>query len=167
MRECLSHQSGQSAGVGLIEVLVTLLVIAIGVLGMAGLHSRSLQYQQAAYIQSQATFLASDMLDRIQANRAQARTSNLYQVGLNQSVYSQCLQKDYPDSCETGGCTPEQLAVYDVLQWKFQLTCQLPGSQGSVSYSDSSDGRVYIITLSFPTGSKGVPVSDVVLRSVL
>ncbi|WP_257286032.1 type IV pilus modification protein PilV, partial [Endozoicomonas sp. SESOKO1] len=63
----------KNRGVGLIEVLISLLVITIGILGMAGVHSSSLQYNQSAYVQSQATFLATDMLDRIQANSTLAR----------------------------------------------------------------------------------------------
>ncbi|MFK0571728.1 type IV pilus modification protein PilV [Endozoicomonas sp.] len=154
-------------GVGLIEVLVSLLIIAIGILGMAGVHSRSLQYNQSSYVQSQAAFLATDMLDRIQANSALAKTGSNYQVGLDDSEFSQCVQSDYPNACETGNCTPSELAGYDILQWKFQLACQIPGSQGAVSFQDSGDARTFIIRLSFPELGDRVPVSDIVLRGVL
>lgn len=157
----------KNRGVGLIEVLISLLVITIGILGMAGVHSSSLQYNQSSYVQSQATFLATDMLDRIQANNSLAKSGTSYQVGLNDLEYSQCIESSYPNSCEAGSCTPQEMAAYDVLQWKFQLACQLPGSQGSISFLDSGNVRTYIIRLSFPDMGDRVPLNDVVLRGVL
>lgn len=159
--------SGKQAGTGLVEVLVSLLVIAVGILGMAGVHSRTLQYNLSSYVQSQATFLASDMLDRIEVNRALAKSGNSYQVGLTEQQFSQCRQSDYPGGCESGSCDPQALAAYDILQWKFQLACQLPGSQGSITYQDSGDARIYTIRLSFPSVGNRVPLGDVVLRGVL
>lgn|GEM_PF-5417406 len=155
------------AGSGLVEVLVSLLVIAIGILGMAGVHSQTLQYNQSSYVQSQATFLASDMLDRIEANRALAKSGGNYQVGLTEQQFSQCRQSDYPNGCEAGSCDPRALAAYDILQWKFQLACQLPGSQGSIAFQDSSDTRIYTIRLSFPSVGNRAPLGDVVLRGML
>ncbi|WP_066016222.1 type IV pilus modification protein PilV [Endozoicomonas atrinae] len=157
----------KNRGVGLVEVLISLLVITIGILGMAGVHSSSLQYNQSSYVQSQATFLATDMLDRIQANNSLARSGTNYQVGLNDLEYSQCIESGYPNNCETGSCSPQEMAAYDILQWKFQLTCQLPGSKGSITYLDSNGVRTYIIRLSFPDMGNRVPLSDVVLRGIL
>ncbi|MGO0308623.1 type IV pilus modification protein PilV [Endozoicomonas acroporae] len=157
----------KNRGAGLIEVLISLLVITIGILGMAGVHSSSLQYNQSAYVQSQATFLATDMLDRIQANNSLARSGNSYQAGMNDLEYSQCIDSNYPNSCEAGSCTPQEMAAYDILQWKFQLTCQIPGSKGSITYQDSEGVRTYIIRLSFPDMGNRVPLSDVVLRGIL
>ncbi|WP_419535091.1 type IV pilus modification protein PilV [Endozoicomonas sp.] len=157
----------KNRGVGLIEVLISLLVITIGILGMAGVHSSSLQYNQSSYVQSQATFLATDMLDRIQANNSLAKSGTSYQVGLNDLEYSQCIESSYPNNCEAGSCNPQEMAAYDVLQWKFQLACQLPGSQGSISFLDSGNIRTYIIRLSFPDMGDRVPLNDVVLRGVL
>lgn len=157
----------KQVGSGLVEVLVSLLVIAVGILGMAGVHSQTLQYNQSSYLQSQATFLASDMLDRIEANQALAKSSSDYQVGLTEQQFSQCQQSDYPASCEVGSCDPQALAVYDILQWKFQLACQLPGSYGSIAFTDSDDTRIYTIRLSFPLMGERAPVGDVVLRGTL
>ncbi|USE37527.1 type IV pilus modification protein PilV [Endozoicomonas sp. SCSIO W0465] len=164
---CDEKSPEKNQGVGLIEVLISLLVITIGILGMAGVHSSSLQYNQSSYVQSQATFLATDMLDRIQANNHLAKSGASYQVGLNDLEYSQCVESGYPDSCEAGNCSPEEMAAYDILQWKFQLRCQIPGSQGSITYQDSDGVRTYIIRLSFPEMGNRVPLSDVVLRGIL
>ena len=154
-------------GIGFIEVLVSLLVITIGVLGMAGLHSLSLQYNQAAYLHSRATFLAGDMLDRVHTNTELARSGNNYSVGADEEVIAQCSEANYPDDCEAGACSPEELALYDIKQWKFNMACELPGAKGIVSFSDSSDGRMYTIRFSFPDQGNSVPVGDIVLRGAL
>ncbi|WP_299733717.1 type IV pilus modification protein PilV [uncultured Endozoicomonas sp.] len=166
-RQCTRQFSLYQRGVGLIEVLISLLIIAIGVLGMVAVHSSSMQFNQSSYIQSQATFLATDMLDRIQANADVAKSSDDYRVELDGLTYNQCVASNYPVSCESSSCSPEQLALYDVKQWKFQLICQIPGTKGAISYSDSGSHRIYTIQLSFPNMGNRVPLSDIVLRGIL
>ncbi|WP_300633867.1 type IV pilus modification protein PilV [Pseudomonas sp.] len=58
------HQSGMT----LIEVLVALLVLALGLLGAAAIQLNALKYTDSARMTSQASFIAYDMLDRIRAN---------------------------------------------------------------------------------------------------
>lgn len=52
-------------GVGLIEVLVTLLIISTALMGLAALQARALQYNQGSYFRSQANIMAADLLDRL------------------------------------------------------------------------------------------------------
>jgi type IV pilus assembly protein PilV len=56
-------------GVTLLEVLISIVVLAIGLLGYAGLQTVSLKNNLSAYHRSQATMLAYDVIDRIRANR--------------------------------------------------------------------------------------------------
>jgi type IV pilus assembly protein PilV len=56
-------------GVGLIEVLVALLVTAIGLLGLAGLQGKAQQAEMESYQRSQALALLEDMANRLRANR--------------------------------------------------------------------------------------------------
>lgn len=67
--------SGMS-GFSLMEVLIAMLILSIGLLGLAALQATSLKTNQEAYQRTQATFLAYDMIDRIRANRARALTGN-------------------------------------------------------------------------------------------
>ena len=161
----INHYRRQQ-GLGLIEVLVSLLVITIGVLGMVGLQSRSLQHNQAAYMHSRATFLAGDMLDRIRANQSVAKTSDLYQTGLDDDIEN-CEEDEYPAACEIGECSGQQLAQYDIEQWKFQLACELPQTRAAISYEDDSDSRIYTIQVNFPAARQSFPISDVLLRGAL
>ncbi|MNQ91900.1 hypothetical protein D3C85_1073010 [compost metagenome] len=61
-------------GVTLIEVLVTVIILSIGLLGIAGLQSRLQQSEMEAYQRSQALLLLNDMANRIASNRNNAAT---------------------------------------------------------------------------------------------
>ena len=63
-----------NTGFTLIEVLIAMLVLAVGLLGLAGLQATSLKNNQSAYNRSQATQLAYDMADRMRANVAGVAT---------------------------------------------------------------------------------------------
>ncbi|WP_054760769.1 type IV pilus modification protein PilV [Methylomonas koyamae] len=67
-----ARQSGSS----LIEVLVTMLIVAIGLLGYAGLLATTVKNNNSAFLRSQATFLANDVLERLRLNRTTAITGN-------------------------------------------------------------------------------------------
>lgn len=56
------------AGTTLIEVLVSVLVLAIGLLGAAAIQLNALKYTDSSTMTSQASFIAYDMMDRIRAN---------------------------------------------------------------------------------------------------
>ncbi len=61
------NRKGQS-GVGLIEVLITVLVLSTALMALAALQTRSLQYNSSAYLRSQANIIAYDVIDRIRVN---------------------------------------------------------------------------------------------------
>ena len=57
-------------GTTLIEVLVAMLILAVGLLGAAAIQLNSLKYTDSSRMTSQASFIAYDMMDRIRANSA-------------------------------------------------------------------------------------------------
>ncbi|MDF3199382.1 type IV pilus modification protein PilV [Pseudomonas sp. 1912-s] len=62
------HPRPTQVGMTLIEVLVSVLILAIGLLGAAVIQLNSLKYTDSSRMTSQASFIAYDMLDRIRAN---------------------------------------------------------------------------------------------------
>lgn len=81
----LDDRSGQRA-FSLIEVLVTLFILSVGLLGLAGLQSRMLTAEFETYQRSQAMLLVQSMVNRIKANPDAARAlsysgSTVYGVG--------------------------------------------------------------------------------------
>ena len=139
----------QSHGFTLLEVLVSVLILAVGMLGISVIQSRSLVYGQTAHLNTAANIMAYDMLDRIRANRTFSVNGTGYSVGLG-SVPSA-----YPVNCEVGTCTPNQLANYDINQWKFILDQRLPNADGTITFVNGSVSRVYTITIFFDD-NKGV-----------
>jgi type IV pilus assembly protein PilV len=101
-------------GITLVEILVAVLVLAIGLLGLAGLQTQSLNFNHSAYLRSQATFMAYDIIDRMRANRDAAIAGN-YDIAIG--------------AAGTAGT----LAGDDLVAWKTSLATLLPNGDGSVA----------------------------------
>lgn len=121
----------RSRGLTLVEILIALLVLSIGLLGLAGLQTMSLKFNTSAYYRTQATALSYDFADRLRANR-QAALNDQYTVGF----------QDPPPACganDGGGSVPEQ----DIASWRDALACRIPRSTGSVT----RDGNQFTFTV--------------------
>ena len=121
-------------GVSLIEVLIAMLVLAIGLLGLASLQSNGLRMNQSAYLRSQASILAYDIVDRMRANESQA-TANAYLVALGAAPGAVC----------SAACTPAQITATDIVQWKAQLAAQLPTGDGFITLIGADRFAVNVI----------------------
>jgi len=71
----LPQHRGAQSGVTLIEILITLLVLAVGLLGLAALQGLSLQAGQTSLARTQATNLAYEVIDHARANRSRVETT--------------------------------------------------------------------------------------------
>lgn len=123
--------SAANGGSSLIEVLVSILVLSLALLGNASLVSSSLKNGNTAYHRSQATTLANDILDRMRANLPNDRTLRLteaayYIVALN------------------GDCGGSGLANADCTEWRQSIAATLPGGKGAVSVSSTGLATVTI-----------------------
>lgn len=114
-------------GFTLIEVLVTLVILTFGLLGIAGLMAKGQRASFEAFERQQAVSLASDMAERVRANRTQgavyaaAVRSGTSPVGGEGNQYDGLLHGGVKD-CGTFTCTPAELAAYDVALWDGMLT---------------------------------------------
>ena len=122
--------SGQS-GFTLIEVLVSALILAIGLVGVAALQGVALKNNQSTYMRSQAAALAYDLADRMRSNVAAADAGS----------YDPALAALTAD-CETvTGCSPDALARHDLAEWNAAITSFLPDGEGFVCVdSTPNDG---------------------------
>ncbi len=123
-------------GFTLLEVMVALVIFSIGLLGLAGLQSQSLRYNHSAYLQTQATYLAYDILDRMRANKDTAQAG-----GYNASLNTSGSNHNCNDS--TVSCGTTQMAQFDIFEWKNLLSNRLPAGNGSVAQS----GDVFTVTI--------------------
>jgi type IV pilus assembly protein PilV len=72
--------SARQKGFSLLEVLIAIVVMSLGMLGLASLQMMSLKHNRTAHVRSQATTAAYDILDRMRANRTAADAGNYYGV---------------------------------------------------------------------------------------
>lgn len=113
-------------GFTLIEVMVAVVVLSIGLLGLAALQTTGLRNNHSAYYRSQATFLAYDITDRMRANRA-AATAGSYNLAL--------------DAAPAGGST---IAAGDQTEWINSLSNLLPEGDGSITVAAGGVATVIV-----------------------
>lgn len=63
----------QEQGSTIVEVIIALIVVTVGLLGLLGMQVYSVKGNQSAYLRSQATILAGELVDAMRAERIQAR----------------------------------------------------------------------------------------------
>jgi type IV pilus assembly protein PilV len=110
-------------GFSLIEAMVSLVVVSVGMIGIASLYGQGLGASRTALYRTQAVNLAADMADRIRANRQGGAAYG--GGGAN-------------NNCDPGGgvnCTPAQMAAHDLFTWGNLVAQQLPNGLGVVQYA--------------------------------
>ena len=115
------------SGFTLVEVLVALVVLAVGLLGMAKMVMVSSHSNDSAYLRSQAVTLGYEALDSMRANLP-ASTTNGYATAIG-------AMPGAPGSCFAASCPSGALATWDVYAWKQALATSLPGGTGSITTS--------------------------------
>lgn len=103
-----SCRRGKVSGFTLVEVLIALIVLSIGLLGIAAMYVETLRANRSALVRTQAIALASDLADRIRANRV-------------------------PADAYTGTGLNGQ-AIADLAGWNDRIAADLPGGAGTVLY---------------------------------
>jgi type IV pilus assembly protein PilV len=147
-------ESSPMKGFTLVEVLVSLVVLAIGLLGIAKLMLVSSHANDSAYLRSQATSLAYQMLDNMRANRQAALTLSYNTAAATPVVFP------YAGTACTGtACTTApQVAQYDLFLWGMRLDANsglvpagaLPNGQGSVvTVTDANNQTTVTIKVSW------------------
>jgi type IV pilus assembly protein PilV len=98
----MSVDRSDGRGFILLEVLVTIVILAIGMLGLAGFQARSTVAESEGYQRAQALILAQDMVDRIYANRTNAATYVQNDIGVPATVAVCAGSTEAKDVCEWG-----------------------------------------------------------------
>ncbi|SFM60490.1 type IV pilus modification protein PilV [Marinobacter zhejiangensis] len=148
MKKSLGKRAGNDqAGFSLIELLVTLVILAVGLLGLAGLMMDGLRNNQSAYLRTQASILAYDMADRIRLNRGQARVGMYsgYSTAGNGAITSL-------PTCVTAatGCTAADRVTLDKAEWTREIqgigngSALLPSGVGTIGADSSGNITVSV-----------------------
>lgn len=113
----ITGSSARSSGFSMIEVLVSLLIIVIGVLGMVGLQSKTVPYTQDSVQRNNAIMLTDDLVELIRSSSFDGTTSY--------KTFQKPLGSDFP--APTTGCVPTPTSISDRLGcWAGQVTTLLP-----------------------------------------
>jgi len=121
------------SGSGLIESLISILVVSIGFLGFAGLQINGIAAANDSLFRSKAVYLSYQMADRVRANLPAASTG-AYNNFTSQTPPS-------PGCTVSVNCTPAQMATNDYAEWltEIQSTGVLPNGGGVICLDSSSD----------------------------
>ncbi|XOV90349.1 MAG: type IV pilus modification protein PilV [Pseudomonadota bacterium] len=157
------------AGVSLIEVMVAVLIMAVGILGMVGLQVTSLQLNRGALMRAEAMQLGNDILDRVRANP----TGDYDGIGFDDAPPSS-------NNCVANTCSTSQMTDFDVAQWKCSINsvdedgdtypiCSTLGITGALPLGAGSidvTADVTTVQVRWQSGSEG-QTSTVTLRGRL
>lgn len=144
-------QAKANEGFTLIEVLVSVLILGIGILGVLNLQTRALMDNQDAYLRTQAIFLAYDISDRIRAN------ASVWQTAITNNTVNTITQNDASGNvtgtytfCSTydpvgalasslvvpGACTTMDMAKYDIYRGRKDIEALLNNGTATITVVD-------------------------------
>ncbi|HET7586676.1 MAG TPA: type IV pilus modification protein PilV [Gammaproteobacteria bacterium] len=135
------YQANRSSGFTLVEILIALVILSVGLLGLAGLQTSSLRAGNDAYLRTQANMLAYSIIDRMRSNML-AVTSGDYNMSTVSATGNNC-------PASTNFNNAQELAAVDQQQWLCALAEKLPGASASIATGASGDRTQISITISW------------------
>jgi len=142
-----------ASGMTLVEVLVSLIVISVGLLGVAALQITSLRSSQASFLRTQATALADDIIDRMRANRTVALSPTYgYNIDFGQTITLSA---------------SSTRADHDRFEWKAALKKDLPKTPDG-NFADGSIlvvGTLVTVTIQWGERDANNPTMQFVTRT--
>lgn len=129
-------QRTSQRGATLVEALIAIVILAIGLLGMAGMTAASIQHNQTSRMRGTGVLLVNDLAERARINAA----------GFDGGGYDRTVQYNFganvaaPAGCTVGHvCDAAGIAAYDQAQWLQNVNNRLPGG-GAVVTTDTNAG---------------------------
>ena len=115
----------------MVELLVSLLIFTFGMLGLAGLQTRTLTFNQSSLFRSQASALTDDILDRMRADRNNAALGRW----------------DVATGTASSAMPATQLYETDSKDWKAQVEALLPSGQASIATDTAAGADAGVVTI--------------------
>lgn len=137
MKLTRKHRATQKQrGFSLVEVLIALVIMSVGMLGIAGLYVQTMQAGRTSMLRHHAVTLAGDVADRIRAN---PRAGIAYQGdGLDSSCVSGVID-----------CDEVEMAGHDILLWNQQAVDTLPDGDVEIIFDDTGVPPLYTINVTW------------------
>lgn len=152
------------AGFTLVELLMTMVIVAVGILGIVKLEAAGVAESQVSRVRSLMTFQAESLASSMRANRGY--WADVTVAGPSFSVTAGSTTLSYPTglsagtdaACKTAACSASQLAYADLTAWGNAFVGAFPGASATVACSGASPActagssavpRSYDITLTW------------------
>ena len=127
-------------GFTMLEILITMFLLTLWLLASAGVQSASLQFNKAAQFRTQAVYFATDIAERMQANKTGATGGNYAYSGSSTETAT---------NCSSSTCSPAQLAVFDLSEWSARVSAALPSGAATVTAVTTGNPATYRIVISW------------------
>jgi len=133
------HAAARQHGVTMIEVMIAVLVLSIGLLGVAATLAKSARFSMGAWTQSAVANGMSDMAERMRSSPNAAVAG----FQLDDDYAAQRAELDAgtvaaDTDCDSTACTPAQSAQFHLANWRLGLARNMPGAAGWVTPLSSS-----------------------------
>jgi len=154
-----TRPNGQT-GFTLIEILVAIVVLSLGLLGLAALQASSLRNNQIAYYRGLAAQQTNDMADRMRANLAGV-SAGQYDNLNDDALDPGAMPSDPGCFTSEGGCSAAEMAQTDYAQWYRNSAALLPNGAGEVrclvgeSAGCTSNGTNWTFTVTLTWSERG------------
>lgn len=148
-------------GVTLIEVLVSILVLSVGLLGMLGMQAGSLRFEQGAWVRAAVSSSVADFSDGIRMLATVAPT-NIESMRTYTEEIALTADSAYfvPDvDCLTASCAPDELASYQRVAWRRNINQSFPAGVGFIQQA-GDPGRSLMYTLTIAWSDKSLVDAD-------
>lgn len=162
-------------GASLIEVLVAIVVLSIGLLGIAGLQAATTKYKINTWSRSAASQLVSDLSERIRINPDVAgsnfttgvNAASSYALGTTWAAQETRPTIDKDCAKATIDCTPAERAAYDMASWRLRVRDAMP--RGSVNVAgDKRDGfQVTLLWMDTEATDKGKSADSALVKPAI
>jgi type IV pilus assembly protein PilV len=137
-KKYLTRQQGFS----MLEILITLVVVATALLGTAGLQAYAMKTNMGGQFRNQAVFLSADITERMEANKVGAVVGNY-------ALAAGAANPGVSTACNVGVCNAAALAAYDLANWQAAIAAILPAGTGVINVAVAGNIATYTIVINW------------------
>lgn len=149
--QSFSNSSRRQAGFSLIEVLVALVILSVGVVGVAGVQLSAIKFNLVSQQRSVASQHALSIAERMRANLAAVAVTP---AGSSPYIFDHPFadipgKKPAAKSCDNPlfPCTPDEVADRNLNDWLTQLDAALPAGRGTITQNALAVGAPFVVTV--------------------
>ncbi len=142
-----SKRAGQrahmQAGFSMIEVLISLVLIAVAMFGHAGLQLNAMKFAKSGASRMQAAFLSNELAERMEANKAGSVGGNYVVANVTSTPSTSATD------CATTACNASALAAYDLAEWTARVAATLPAASWQITNPAAGNPSTYRIVVNW------------------